>query len=169
MRISGRIVRLSICALLLALILLPGTALAQIEKPDLTLRLIPGNYDQKVIPGDENLMHLEIHNQSDAAVSNITIFPEPPKDWKVEISPSTVASLTAGAFQTVDITITPPKTASRDYYQVNFVVDYSGKREIITAYLRVDATSSVWTWIGIGLACLVIAGFVFVYRHFSRQ
>jgi uncharacterized membrane protein len=158
---------LSISASILAT--LPGTALAQTEKSDLTMRLIPGNYDQKVIPGEENILHLEIHNQSSTTITGISISPEPPKDWEVEITPATIANLSAGAFQTVDITITPPKNTSRDYYQINFVVDSSGQREIITAYLRVDTASSVWTWVGIGIACLVIAGFIIVFLRFGKQ
>jgi uncharacterized membrane protein len=152
-----------------AVTMLPGSALAQEEKADLTLRLIPGNYDQKVVPGEENILHLEIHNQSSTTISNIRITPEPPKDWEVGVVPASISNLTAGAFQTVDITVTPPKNATRDYYQVNFVVDSSGRREIITAYLRVDTAASLWTWVGIGIGVIVIAGFVLIYRRFGRD
>ena len=162
-----KIIQVLICLACLAAIL-PGRALAQVQ-PELTLRLIPGNYDQKVTPGQDNILHLEIDNISDAAVTGIVLSSEAPNDWQVDITPDTIASLASGGFQTVDITVKPPSNTTRDNYQVNFIASYSGGRQITTAYLRVDTAASIWTWIGIGVAVVVIAGFIIIYRRFGRE
>ena len=169
MRTPGKILRLIFLISGLLLILAPGTALAQEEKTDIRLRLIPGDYNREVTPGEETIIHLEIHNSGDTPVTNIRLSAEPPVDWYIEFNPAVIGYLGTGTFQTIDINVRPPKSAGRDGHNINIIAEANETRRITTVYLRVESVSTIWTWIGIGVAALVIAGFVIVFRRYSRQ
>ncbi|MFC2070238.1 NEW3 domain-containing protein [Chloroflexota bacterium] len=158
---------LSIAALIL--VLLPGTALAQEEKTEISLRLIYADYDTKVTPDEENTLHLEVHNTGDTAVTNIRLSSELPEDWDIEFSPNVIAYLSADSHKTVNIHITPDKYADRGSHRFRITAESNETKEIITAYVRIDTATSIWTWIGVAVGCLVIAGFIIVFRRFGKQ
>jgi uncharacterized membrane protein len=169
MRIRGKIFWLILCFAWLVPILLSGTALAQEEKTDISLRLIPGDYNKKVIPGEETILHLEVHNDGDKPVTNIKFSSETPEGWDIEFDPAVIDYLGTGTFQTVDINVRASKSAGRGEHQVTIVAEANETRRITTAFLRVESGTTIWTWIGITVAALVIAGFIIVYKRFGRQ
>ena len=149
----------------LIFMLIPGTALAQ-EKTDLSLRLIPGDYNKEVIPGKETILHLEIHNSGDTPVTNIRLSAETPEDWDIEFDPAVINRLSAGSIQTVDISVIPARNASKDRNRLNIIAHANETRRITTIYLRINEAASIWTWVGIGVAVLVIA---FLSRKSSQS
>ena len=169
MRASKKIPLLLFLTFGLIIILMPGTALAQEEKTDISLRLIPGDCNKEVTPGEETILHLEIHNNGDKPVTNIRFSSETPEGWDIEFDPAVIDYLGTGTFQTIDINVRPSKSAGRDGNNINIIAEANETRRITTVFLRVEPVSTIWTWIGIGVAILVIAGFVIVYRRYSRQ
>jgi len=153
----------------LMLILPPGTVLAQGEKIDLILRLIPGDYYKKVTPGEENILYLEIRNAGSKPITNIRLSSDEPEGWVVEFKPMSVGYLGASSFQTVDVSIKPPSNAARGEYRINLIAEASGTRKIISTILRVETTTSIWLWIGAAVAAVVVAGFIIIYLRFGRQ
>jgi len=168
MRTSGKILRLILYVAGLMLVLLPGTALAQDEKTGISLTLIPGDYYKEVIPGEENILHLEVHNTGDKPVTNIRLSAEEPEGWYIEFSPAVIGYLNAGSLQTVDIAVTPAKNPARGEHRIHIIAEANETRKITTAFLKIEPATSIWTWIGVAIAAIVIAGFFFVYRRFGQ-
>jgi len=169
MRIGGKICWLLLCVIGLMLILPPGTVLAQEEKIDLTLRLIPGDYYKKVMPGEENILYLEIHNAGNKPITNIRLSSDEPEGWVVKFKPVSVDYLGASSLQTVDVSIKPASNAVKDEYQVNIIAEANETRRVISTFLRVETATSLWLWVGIAVAALVVAGFIIIYMRFGRQ
>ena len=80
---------MKVTALLLSLLFLiiglthiakPGTILAQDKNKAFSIRPIPGEYNKKVVPGDENTLHLEVHNIGNTPITNILLSTEIPND-----------------------------------------------------------------------------------------
>lgn len=169
MSISGKFCWLLVCVIGLMLILPPGTVLAQEEKTGLTLRLIPGDYYKKVTPGEETILYLEIHNAGNKPITNIRLSSVEPEGWVVKFKPVSVDYLGAGSIQTVDVSIKPASNAAKDEYQVTIIAEANETRRVISAFLRVETVTSIWLWVGITVAALVVAGFIIIYRRFGRQ
>jgi uncharacterized membrane protein len=153
----------------LMLILSPGTVLAQEEKVDLSLRLIPGDYYKKVTPGEENILYLEIHNAGNKPISNIRLSSDEPEGWVVEFKPISVDYLGGSSFQTVDVNIKPPSNTKRGEYRINLIAEANETRKVISTFLRVETATSIWLWVGVAVAAVVIAGFIIIYLRFGRQ
>ncbi len=169
MRIAGKICWLLLYVMGLMLILSPGTVLAQEEKIDMTLRLISGDYYKKVTPGKENILYLEIYNAGNKPLTNIRLSSDEPEGWVVKFTPVSIDYLGAGSFQTVDVNIEPASNAAKDEYQVNIIAEANETRRVINAFLRVETATSIWLWVGITVAALVVAGFIIIYLRFGRQ
>ena len=169
MRFSLIIYWLLLCVMGLMLILSPGTVLAQEEKIDLILRLIPGDYYKKVTPGEENILYLEIHNAGNKPITNIRLSSDEPEGWVVKFKPMSVDYLGASSFQTVDVSIKPASNAAKDEYQVNIIAEANETRRVISTFMRVETATSIWLWVGVAVAALVVTGFIAVYRRFGRK
>jgi uncharacterized membrane protein len=144
----------------LMLILPPGTVLAQEEKIDLVLRLTPGGYYKKVAPGEENILYLEIHNAGNKPITNIRLSSDEPEGWVVKFMPVSIDYLGASSVQTVDVSVKPAGNAAKDEYQVNIIAEANETRRVISTFLRVETATSVWLWVGVAVAALVVAGFI---------
>ncbi|MDP2729571.1 MAG: NEW3 domain-containing protein [Dehalococcoidales bacterium] len=146
----------------------PVAVLAQVERIDLSLNLMPGDYYKEVTPGEEYLFYLEVRNIGNRPITNIRFSADEPEGWVVSFSPASISDLSAGSFQTVDVRITPATSAVRDDYQVYIIAEANELRRVISTTLRVETVNSMWLWIGLVVAVLVVAGFVVVYRRFGR-
>jgi len=169
MRFSLIIYWLLLCVMGLMLILSPGTVLAQEEKVDLILRLIPGDYYKKVTPGEENILYLEIHNAGNKPITNIRLSSDEPEGWVVKFKPISVDYLGASSLQTVDVNIKPPSNTTRGEYRINLIAEASETRKVISTFLRVETATSIWLWVGVAVAAVVVAGFIIIYLRFGRQ
>jgi uncharacterized membrane protein len=146
----------------------PGTVLAQDKRKAFSIRPIPGEYNKKVIPGEENTLHLEVHNIGNIAITNIRLSTEIPDDWKIEVDPTTIDHLSVGGIQTVNLSVVPVRKASRDRYQITVIGDTNEIKRVSSLYVRVDMATSVWTWIGAAITLAVIAVFIYVFKRFGR-
>lgn len=169
MRFSLIIYWLLLCVTGLMLILSPGTVLAQEEKIDLILRLIPGDYYKKVTPGEENILYLEIHNAGNKPITNIRLSSGEPEGWVVKFKPERIDYLSPGSLQTIDVNIKLPSNATRGEYRINFIAEASETRKVISTFLRVETATSIWLWVGVAVAAVVVAGFIIIYLRFGRQ
>jgi uncharacterized membrane protein len=52
---------------------------------------------------------------------------------------------------------------------VTLIAEAEQARAVTSTILRVENASSVWQWVGLGIGVVVIAGFVLLYRRFSRE
>jgi len=153
----------------LMLVLPSGTVMAQEEKVDLSLRMLPGYHYRDVIPGKDNTLFVKIRNNGNKEITNIRFDSDKPEGWVVEFKPGTISYLGAGSSQTVDVNIIPGPNTGRGKYNITLLAEANETRTATSTMLRVEGGYSYWLWVGIGLAVLVIAGFVVIYFRFGRQ
>jgi len=151
------------------LILSPGTVLAQDEKTELTLRLMPGDYNRSVTPGEDNTLYLEVHNTGNKSITNIEFSSDGPEGWDIDFEPASIGYLGNGSQQTVNVSIRPAANTYKGRYQFNLIAEANETRRVTSIYLRVETFMSTWLWMGIAVAALVIGGFVIIYLRFGRQ
>lgn len=155
-------------AIALSLFLMPGTASAQ-DDPRISLVFFRTDYNSEVTPGEENVLYLKILNKGDIAVTDIRITAQPPKGWEVGTSPAIISNLGKDAEKTIDVLVTPDKYASRGSYRIQLIAEANDVKETITLYVTVDAPTTIWTWIGAGIACIVIAVFIYIFIRSGRK
>ena len=146
----------------------PVGLLAQEDRVELILRLLPGYYNE-VTAGDSNTLYLEVKNNGDKKITNIKLSSDKPEGWTVDFEPATIDQLSGGSSQAVDVIIVPPASSDSEEYTVTLIAEASETRAVARAFLRVDSASSFWLWIGAGVAVLVVAVFVVVFRRFGKS
>ena len=132
----------------LSLFLLPGTAVAQEEKPRVSLSFYRTDYNSEVTPGEENVLYLKILNRGNIPAKDIRISVEPPKEWAVKVSPTIIDYLGVDAEKTIDILVTPDKYAERGSHGIQLIAEADGVKDTITIYVKVNTATTIWTWIG---------------------
>ena len=172
MLVGKKVLRLSLLtAILLVFLGSPVVLFAQEgqeDKVDLSLRLLPEYYYREVIPGEENILYMEVRNNGDKEITNIVFASDNPKGWVVDFKPGSVNHLTSGSQQTVDVSVIPSRDTGRGKYHLAFLAEANETRTALSTVLRVENTASYWLWIGIGIVCIVIIGFIFVYLRFGK-
>lgn len=152
----------------LTAILTPCFVLAQAEKTGLTLNIVPDGYYNTITAGQEKTIYLEMANTG-GELKNIRLSTDAPKDWTVEFSPGFIDSMAQGSVQTVEILLRPAGNAAKGEYDVAVIAEASEMRRVTSFYVRVEATSLFWVWVGTGIAGLLIAGFVVIFIRFGRE
>jgi uncharacterized membrane protein len=150
-------------------ILLPLQVFAQEGKADLTLTLFPSDYGNKVTPGKDNMLFLKIRNTGTKAITNIKLSAYKPEGWIIEFRPGEIRYLGYTSVQTVDANIKPGEKTKNEQYSVNFIVEATEIRKVKSIWVTVETRTSFWIWIGVILACIVIAGFVFIFLRSHKQ
>jgi uncharacterized membrane protein len=145
------------------------TVLAQEAKVDLSLRMLPNYYYKEVIPGEENTLFLELRNNGDKDISNIKFDSDRPEGWIVDFTPRSIDSLSAGSAHTIDVKVIPGHDTSRGEYNLTIIAEAVETRAVTSTMLRVESGPSFWLWVGVGVAALVIVGFVVIFFRFGRQ
>ena len=163
-----------ICSLVLCIAVFltnttPFSVLAQAIKQDMTLRLFPDMYFQEVIPGQDNILYLEVANNSNEPITNIILYAKVPEQWTVEFQPRQIDELSRGSAQTINVNIRPAGNADNDEYNVTLVAEANETQRMVSTILRVENATSEWLRVGVVLAGLMVAGFVVIYRRFGRQ
>ena len=153
----------------LVLMLPPIHVLAQEAQEGLSLRLASGSYYNEVVRGEDNTFYLDVVNNSVKTITGIQFHADGPKDWFIEFRPQSITSISADSYQTIDVIIRPPESTSRGDYNVTFIAEAAQTRAVINIFVRVEQGTSVWMWIGIIIAAVAVAGFVFVFMRFGRQ
>ncbi len=143
--------------------------LAQSDRVELTLRLLPGCYYIEIIPGENETLYLEIENSGNKAITNIRLFSDKPKGWIVDFKPESIDHLDAGSHQAIDVNVVADPDTDKGEYTLTLIAEADQTRTVTTTVLRVENAFSLWLWIGLGVGALVIAGFIILYRRFSRE
>lgn len=165
---SRRFIRLYLLmAVLMTFLASSGLLLAQEKRIDLMLTLLPGYYNYDVTPGKETILILQVKNNGNNELTNIRFDSRGPESWVVTFNPGSIDRLSAGSSQVVDVSITPPRTASRDNYNLTILAEANETRSATTAFLRVEG-DNIWLWVGIGVGVLVAAGFVIIFLRFGK-
>ena len=168
MRISRKIYWLPLLVVGLAAVLWPCSMLAQVEKTDLTLYIVYDGY-RELTAGEERTMFLEVGNSGTRELTDIRLSADSPEGWTVEFSPALIDSLAPGSFQTVDVLLKTADDAAEGDYNIAVIGQANETRRVTSVYVRVESASLFWVWIGIGIAALLIAGFVLIFMHFGRE
>jgi len=160
--------------LLLAVVLLSslspcGLLFAQEDKVDLSLRLLPGYYYKEVVAGENTALFMEVRNNGNTAITDIRLTADKPEKWEVDIIPDSISYLSAGSSQTVDISVVPDQNSPNGEYTITLLAEATETRTAVSTTLRVKSDTSFWQWVGIGVAALVVAGFVIIYLRFGKQ
>lgn len=135
------------------------------------LDLVPTleRYNTSATAGRDNYFSVTVENSGTAPVENITFDSYKPDGWTIEYSPDVIASLAAGASQTIDVNIKPPPKAVAGDYSITL---RAAAEQITAKTLKIRVTvetPTIWGWVGIVIIALVIAGLAFVVMRFSRR
>ncbi len=168
------ILRKFIRPLLLAVVLLSSLSpcsllCAQEDKVDLSLRLLPESYYKEAAPGKNTALFMEVRNNGNTAITDISLNADKPEEWVVNIIPDSISYLSAGSSQTVDISVIPDPNSPSGEYTITMLAEATETRMAVSTTLRVESDSYFWLWIGIGVAALVAAGFVIIFLRFGKQ
>jgi uncharacterized membrane protein len=156
-----------LAAWLLILFCWPSAISALDPKTDLQL-YVSGGFPGNLTAGKETHFYLTLKNNGDSAITNITLSHDAPEGTQVLFSPDSIASLTAGSSNSVDVTVIPGKSSGGSDYNINLVANSAQTRAVTTLYFRVQGGSSYWTWVGLGMGLIVVAAFILVYRRLSK-
>jgi len=146
----------------------PQMAAAQKDEGGLMLMFIPGANFERLQPGTVGASYLELRNTSDKTISEIRLSSDKPAGWEVAFKPDVVKQLNAGGVITVDMYIKPPESANRGDYRFTAIAEAEGIRRITSVYVNVQPAVTVWLWIGLALAVVLIAGFLLVFMRMNR-
>lgn len=145
-------------------IFLPQPALAQTG--DFTLFLTV--YRNKIEPGQDNVLFLEVRNTGKTELTNIEFSSLASEGWIIEFEPATIDRLNPDNFQTVKVKVKPPTTI-KGYDEVTLIAEAHGLRRVTNAWLRVETAISVWLWTGAAIAAVVVVAFIFIFVRMSHQ
>ncbi len=169
MRINRRFRSLLLMTVGLMILAFPSQILAQGDKVELTLRLLPGYYYIKIIPGENKTLYLEIENSGNKAITNIRLFSDKPKGWIVDFRPESIGYLGADTHQAIDVNVVADPDSDKGEYTLTLIAEADQTRTVTSTVLRVEDAFSLWQWVGLGMGALVIAGAVILYRRFGRE
>ena len=145
----------------------PAISLAQEAKVDLSLRMLPGSYYKEVMPGEKNTLFMEVRNIGDKEITNIRFDSDKPEGWVVSFKPNNIEYLGADSSLTIDVRVTPSRNAVEGRYNLTLIAEASETRRAISTTLLVER--DFWLWVGLGIAALVIIGFIVIFLRFGRH
>lgn len=146
-----------------------GQILAQGDKVELTLRLLPGHYYTKIVPGENKTLYLEIENTGDSSITNIWLSSDKPEGWVVDFEPESIDYLGAGSNQAIDVNVVAARDTDKGEHTLTFIAEADQTRTVTSTVLRIESTFTLWLWVGLGVVVLTIAGFILLYRRFGRD
>jgi uncharacterized membrane protein len=142
---------------------------AQPEKSSLSLRLIPGDYNNGINPGEKKTIFLEVRNSGTSQINNIRFTATRPDGWTVTFQPGALNSLPSGGVQTINVDVTPDAGADRGSYQVTVLAEADETRNAVVAFFNIEKSSGIWLWTGVGIGVLVIVIFALIFFRYGRQ
>ena len=164
-RISWFLVAVAACMAFIPLC----RASAQEARFELVLNVLPGYYYREIIPGEESTLYLEIRNNGNQAVTDISLISDAPRGWDVSLGPESIDHLSSGSSRTVKVRVTAPAGTGRGEYTLTLIAEASQASTATSLVLCVESAFSLWLWIAAGLAALVIATFVIVFLRLRRD
>ncbi|MFP3929165.1 MAG: NEW3 domain-containing protein [Desulfobacteraceae bacterium] len=127
-----------------------------------------GRLSLNAYQGEEAKLSFYLKNSGSATQQDIKFLSFQPEGWDVKFSPERIDTLAPGDIEQVDATITPRADALVGDYSVN--LSARGQRVDKSLELRVAVkASTAWSWVGIGIILLVIAGLVVLFIRMGRR
>ena len=149
--------------------LFPRAALAQEEKPDLSLRLLTNDYYTEITAGETKVILLEIRNTGSTAILDIELSAIQPQGWTADFEPDRIAVLNPADSIVTKVTVrTAPKSA-QERYEVILRADSTAVHRAVSTWLMVVPPEGRWLWVGGIIAAVVIAAFGVVFWRFGRD
>ena len=118
--------------------------------------------------GSATVLTLVVTNNGSAPLTNVALTSTPPRNWKVDFSPTTIPAIAPGASENVQVSI----TAANDALAGDYVLTLSARNA--DANSKVDIRTTVETSpigyvIGIAILILVAVGLFFVFQRYGRR
>ena len=148
--------------------LLPKPGFAQEERIALTLRLVSNHYHSEVKVGQDNILFLELRNIGNTVITDISLSSNQPEGWQVDFDPVKINTLSPGNYQTVELTIKPADSTTRNSYKITLVAEANEIREVEDIWVKIE-NPSYWPWIGAGIAVILITGFVLLFIRQNKR
>jgi uncharacterized membrane protein len=155
--------------LAVGLFICPVSPAGLFAKVDLSLTILPQYYQKTVIPGEETSLFMEVRNNGDTAVTNIRFNYDIPKGWTVNFTPDALDTLSPGRSQTVNVNVVPDKNTRKGDYHLTFFAEANETQAATSIMARVDKGSPFWLWVGVGIATVVVAGFILVFLRSNKK
>ncbi len=159
---------------------IPVTAVSSKETMNLDLNVnITGTYGLEVTTptgllsmdtsaGKESAVTLNVINNSNVTLENISLTSSAPAGWTVEFDNSTIESLDAGATKEVVAHITPSEDAMTGDYVTS--ISASVAETSASADFRVTVkTATVWGIVAVAIILALIAGLGYVFKKYGRR
>jgi uncharacterized membrane protein len=135
---------------------------------DIELTTPDGRLSTDINAGDKKTLTLLVKNTGTSPLNDISLSSNTPTDWDVKFEPAKIATLEAGATETVKATI----TSSDNAIAGDYVVEMTAKSPEVSSapQFRVSVkTSFLWGWIGVGIIVLVLVGIFFLVKKYGRR
>ncbi len=139
--------------------------------PTYSLDLIPGSsqrYYREVTANRDNQFSLTVENTGSGELTNISFSAAKPNEWIVKFQPQTIDKLAPGISQEIQVNIKPSANTADRYYDITLTAEARQAQQTTNVSVRVEEPQGPWMWIGAGIAVLVIAGAVVIFRRLSR-
>jgi uncharacterized membrane protein len=138
-------------------------------KYDMTMTTSDGKLNTTASAGKDNHLSFQLKNTGSADLTDTSFYADTPSGWNVKFSPDTIATMSAGQTQQVDITITPPgdKTVAGDY-MVTFRANNAKFSRSLDIRTTVE-TSSIWGIVSIIIIVVVIIGLAILFLRLGRR
>ncbi len=127
-----------------------------------------GRLNAQVKAGEDNHITILLINTGTGTIEDLALSSEGPEGWDITFSPEKIDTLESDLRREVDVVIKPPKKAIAGDYVATLKAE--SERGSDSLELRITVlTSTIWGWVGIGIAAGVIAGLVILFRRLGRR
>jgi len=127
-----------------------------------------GLLSMDTVRGKEGSLSFYVQNNGSATLDNINFLSFKPENWKVAFNPERIETLAPEELKQVEVSITPTDQALVGDYSVGLTADAGKVSKAIELRITVRA-STAWSWIGIGIIVLVMAGLVVLFIRLGRR
>jgi uncharacterized membrane protein len=119
--------------------------------------------------GSEITQQLVIRNDGTQPLQQVVVTASAPTDWKVTFSPSaTIASVAAGASETITATLVPSNDAIAGDYVVTYRASTTDANGSVDIRMTIE-TSPLFGFVGLALIVLVLFGLWWVFQRDGRR
>ena len=127
-----------------------------------------GLLSMNTVRGKEGSLSFYVQNNGSATLDNVNFLSFKPENWKVAFTPERIETLAPEELKQVEVSITPTDQALVGDYSVGLTADAGKVSKAIELRITVRA-STAWSWIGIGIIVLVMAGLVVLFIRLGRR
>lgn len=127
-----------------------------------------GLLDAKVSAGKPGSVAVVVQNTGTGNLQNVSLVGSAPPNWNVTFSPSKISTLGAGQAEQVTANIQPPGDAIPGDYGVTVTASTPGTSDNVNLNVQVSQTS-IWGWVGLGIAVVVIGGLFGLFFKLGRR